>query len=219
VALSESQPQAAAHRGEPHWPAQLTVAAAITLQVLLPDRLTVGSKWILPGLEAAMLVALVMVSPARVQGPHVLRRRIAIALAAVVSIGNGISLGLLSHLLLDHNVQNGHQLIIAGVEIWLTNVLLFSLWYWEMDRGGPGDRAAGAGDAPDFLFPQMTEPSLQSWEPRFPDYLYVSLTNATAFSPTDTMPLSIAAKMTMGLQSLISVVTLGLVISRAVNIL
>jgi hypothetical protein len=141
-----------------------------------------------------------------------------------VSVANGISLVLLSHYLLNHGLHahrgQGHQLIIAGSAIWLTNVLIFSLWYWEVDRGGPGRRAAGCDNSPDFLFPQMTEGRLcPGWRPQFVDYLYVSLTNAAAFSPTDTMPLSGQVKMLMGLQSLISLVTIGLVVSRAVNIL
>ncbi|HEX3618601.1 MAG TPA: hypothetical protein VHU61_18795, partial [Solirubrobacteraceae bacterium] len=114
------------------------------------------------------------------------------------------------------------QLIIAGTLIWLTNVIVFSLWYWELDRGGPGLRAAGLDGLPDFLFPNMTDEVAKltpNWRPRFVDYLYVSLTNATAFSPTDTLPLSVEAKAMMGVQSLVSVVTIALVVSRAVNIL
>ena len=110
---------------------------------------------------------------------------------------------------------------MAGALIWLTNVLIFGLWYWEADRGGPGQRAAGLDGPPDLLFPQMSDDRIEpeDWRPGFIDYLYVSLTNATAFSPTDTMPLSPTAKGIMGLQSLVSLVTIGLVISRAVNIL
>ena len=105
--------------------------------------------------------------------------------------------------------------------IWLTNFLIFGLWYWEIDRGGPGQRAAGHDGAPDFLFPQMTDDRIEprDWRPSFIDYLYVSLTNATAFSPTDTMPLTPMAKSVMGVQSLVSLVTIGLIVSRAVNIL
>jgi uncharacterized membrane protein len=208
--------------GEPHWPAQLTVLAAIALQLLLPTRLTVGSKWILPGLEAVMLLALFIASPQRIEAPHSLRRQLTLATTAVVSVANGISLVLLAHYLLHHGSPQAHQLIIAGTLIWLTNVLIFSLWYWEIDRRGPGLRAAGLDGPPDFLFPNMTDEIARlspGWRPRFVDYLYVSLTNATAFSPTDTMPLTAQAKMMMGLQSLVSLVTLGLVVSRAVNIL
>jgi uncharacterized membrane protein len=205
---------------EPHWPPQLAVAVAIGLQLLLPARLTVGPKWLLPVLEAVMLLALVVASPQQVQNEHSVRRRGAIALAAVVSFANGISLLLLTHQLLHHQVTQGRQLIIAGTLIWLTNVLIFSLWYWEVDRGGPGRRAAGHDDEPDFLFPQMSQPRLTpGWRPRFVDYLYVSLTNATAFSPTDAMPLTATVKSVMGLQAVISLATIGLVISRAVNIL
>ncbi len=127
----------------------------------------------------------------------------------------------LSHYLLHHDVSNGRELIGAGVLIWLTNFLIFSLWYWELDRGGPGRRAAGHDGPPDFLFPQMSDDRIEplDWRPRFIDYLYVSLTNATAFSPTDTMPLTPMAKSMMGIQSVVSLVTVGLIVSRAVNIL
>lgn len=207
-------------RAEPHWPPVVTVAAAIVLQLLLPDRLTAGPRLLLPALETAMLIGLVIASPQMVEQEHALRRRLAIVTAATVSIANGISVVLLARLLLHRNVVQGHQLVIAGATIWLTNVLIFSLWYWEVDRGGPGRRAAGHDDAPDFLFPQMATPQFDpDWRPRFLDYLYVALTNATAFSPTDAMPLSLAIKAIMGLQALISLLTIGLVISRAVNIL
>jgi hypothetical protein len=207
---------------EPHWPAQLTVLAAIALQLLLPSRLTLGSKWILPGLEAVMLLALFIASPQRIEAPHSLRRQLTLTTTAIVTLANGISLALLAHNLLLHSTPNPRQLIIAGVLIWLTNVLIFGLWYWEIDRRGPGLRAAGFDGPPDFLFPNMTDEIARlspRWRPHFADYLYVSLTNAAAFSPTDTMPLSVQAKMMMGVQSLVSLVTLGLVISRAVNIL
>jgi uncharacterized membrane protein len=104
--------------------------------------------------------------------------------------------------------------------IWLTNVAVFALWYWQLDRGGPDRRARGDEDPPDFLFVQMTEPSLaRGWMPSFLDYLYTSFTNATAFSPTDTMPLTVRVKMLMLVQSMVSLITIGLVAARAVNIL
>ena len=143
------------------------------------------------------------------------------ALVALVSAANVFSLVELSKYLLHHEVSNGRSLITAGVLIWLTNFLIFGLWYWEIDRGGPGMRAAGKDGAPDFLFPQMSDDTIEprGWRPHFIDYLYVSLTNATAFSPTDTMPLTPMAKSVMGLQSIVSLVTIGLIVSRAVNIL
>jgi uncharacterized membrane protein len=207
-------------RSERHWPPQLIVAIAIALQLLLPDRLSVGKHWFVPSIEAVMLISLIIASPQVIQDRHRTRRRIAVTLSALASTANGISLALLCHLLFEANPLGGHALIISGALIWLTNVMVFSLWYWEMDRGGPGFRAAGEDGPPDFLFPQMSEPELcRDWRPVFFDYLYVSLTNAMAISPTDTMPLSLMAKLIMGVQSLISLVTIGLVISRAVNIL
>lgn len=160
-------------------------------------------------------------TPRQLEHEHPRRRLVALGLTALVSGANVYSLYALSHLLLHKDVTNGRGLIVSGVLIWLTNFLIFALWYWEMDRGGPGKRAAGHDQQPDFLFPQMSDDRIEprDWRPRFIDYLYVSLTNATAFSPTDTMPLSAAAKSTMGLQSLVSLVTIGLIVSRAVNIL
>lgn len=224
AAQTKGPPYPPPARGEWHWPPQLTMAAAIALQLLLPDRLSLtnGTKWVLPALEGLVLVALFIASPQRLEAPHSLRRVLMLSLTALVTIANGISLVLLCNLLLHHNVVQGRQLIVAGSEIWLTNVLLFGFWYWEMDRGGPGTRAAGLDLRPDFQFPHMTDEVAalyKGWRPQFVDYLYLSLTNAIAFSPTDTMPLSVQAKLLMGLQSLISLVTMGLVISRAVNIL
>lgn len=207
-------------RGEPHWPAQLTVFAAIVLQVLLPDRLLPGAHVLFPALEALMLVVLFIASPQRLVKAHAPRRRLALGTTALVSLGNAIALVFLVSDLLHHNVTQGKQLVIAGVLIWVTNVLLFSLWFWEIDRGGPGQRAEGHDGPPDFLYPQMADDRLSpGWRPVFVDYLYVSLTNAAAFSPTDTMPLTPMAKGLMSVQSLVSLVTIGLVVSRAVNIL
>jgi uncharacterized membrane protein len=222
--LSSAQsgrPYPPAPRAEPFWPAQLTVLAAIGLQLSLPARLTVGPTWLLPALEGALLIGMAFASPRELEREHAGRRRIALGLTAIVSAGNIFSLYELIHFLLHHNVSKGHDLIISGMLIWLTNFLIFSLWYWELDRGGPGKRAAGHDGAPDFLFPQMSDDRIEpiDWRPQFIDYTYVSLTNATAFSPTDTMPLTPMAKSIMGVQALVSLVTLGLVVSRAVNIL
>jgi len=208
-------------RPEAHWPAQTSVLAAIGLQLLLPHRLTAGPSWLLPIFEAMLLVGLTLASPRRLEGEHLARRRLALAMTAFVSVANIISLVLLSRELLHHSSPNGRELIVSGALIWLTNILIFGLWYWETDRGGPGKRAAGRDEAPDFLFPQMSDDRVEprSWRPQFIDYLYVSLTNATALSPTDTMPLTPTAKSIMGLQSIVSLVTVGLIVSRAVNIL
>jgi uncharacterized membrane protein len=206
---------------EPVWPPMLAVLAAIALQLLLPPRLTAGPAWLLPVLEGLLLIGLAVFSPRRLAGEHSVRRRLALTLTAVVTIANVISLALLSHELLHRNVVDGRRLIVSGMLIWLTNVLIFALWYWEADRGGPGRRAAGRDGTPDFLFPQMNDDRIEpaDWRPQFIDYLYLSLTNAMALSPTDTMPLSAGAKSMMGLQSLVSLVTIALIVSRAVNII
>jgi uncharacterized membrane protein len=206
---------------ESFWPAQLTVLAAIALQLLLPARLAAGPKWLLPALEGALLIGLSLATPRQLEHEHKVRRRTALSITAIVSLANVYSLGALTHYLLHNNVSNGRELITSGVLIWLTNFLIFALWYWELDRGGPGRRAAGHDGAPDFLFPQMSDDRIEplQWRPKFMDYLYVSLTNAMAFSPTDTMPLTGMAKGVMGIQALVSLVTIGLIVSRAVNIL
>jgi hypothetical protein len=216
------RPYPPAPASEPFWPAQVSILAAIGLQLLLPERLTVGPTWLLPALEGALLIGMSFASPRELEHEHPVRRRVALGLTALVSAGNVFSLYELIHFLLHHgHVSEGRQLIISGMLIWLTNFIIFALWYWELDRGGPGKRAAGHDEAPDFLFPQMTDDRIEpiNWRPQFIDYTYVSLTNATAFSPTDTMPLTPMAKMIMGGQALVSLVTLGLVVSRAVNIL
>lgn len=206
---------------EPFWPAQASVLAAIGLQLLLPPRLTVGPVWLVPSLEGALLIGLAAATPRELEGHHQLRRAVALGLTAFVSIANIYSLVELSKYLLHHNVTDGHTLIISGMLIWLTNFIIFGLWYWEIDRGGPGKRAAGHDEAPDFLFPQMNDDHIMppGWRPKFIDYAYLSLTNATAFSPTDTMPLTAMAKAVMGTQSTVSFVTIGLIVSRSINIL
>jgi uncharacterized membrane protein len=206
---------------EAFWPAQATILAAIALQLLLPSRLTVGPAWLIPALEGVLLLGMFMATPNQLEHEHPRRRRVALGLTAFVSAANVYSLAALTHFLLHSQVNNGRELITSGVLIWLTNFLIFGLWYWETDRGGPGRRAAGHDRPPDFLFPQMQDDRIEprNWRPKFIDYLYVSLTNATAFSPTDTMPLTPMAKSIMGVQSLVSLVTIGLIVSRAVNIL
>jgi hypothetical protein len=209
-------------RRAPFWEPQLVVAAAIVLDLALSRQVTVGPAWVLPAVEGLLLLGLAIVSPHPDVRHSPVRRRIAIGLIGLVSAVNIVSLVLLSRLLLHGHKENGHQLILSGIVLWVTNVLLFGLWYYELDRGGPVERARGDSAIVDFLFPQMTDGAKfapPNWKPRMTDYLYTSLTNATAFSPTDTMPLTAAAKWLMSLQSLASLVTVALVVARAVNIL
>jgi hypothetical protein len=206
----------------PYWEPQAVVAAAILLNIALPARLSVGPTWLLPSLEGVLLTALVLTSPHPKVRHSPYRRYLTLVLIALVSGVYFYSLGELIHFLLHGQVRNGRELVYSGVALWGTNVLVFGLWYYELDRGGPPARALGDDHYPDFLFPQMTDaaPYAQpGWMPRLIDYLFVSLTNATAFSPTDTMPLSATAKWLMSLQALASLTTIGLVFARAVNIL
>jgi uncharacterized membrane protein len=204
-----------------YWPARLAVVGAMALYLLLPERLVPGPRLVIPLLEAAVLLVLTTITPHRTNQQSPLRRRFAIVLVAIVSVANLINLGLLVHNLLLGRVQNGRELIFAAISIWLTNIIVFGLWYWELDRGGPEARHRPDHDEPDFLFPQMTTPgaSRPTWGPGFIDYLYVSFTNASAFSPTDTMPLTAVAKTLMTVQSGASLLTVALVAARAVNIL
>ena len=205
---------------EPKWLARLAVVAALVLYITLPDKLILGPFWVIPGGEAALLVFL-SVTSRRHQVEERVTRMLAIVMIGVISAANIASLLLLVRALVGGAKVDGHELIVSSIQIWLTNVIVFGLWYWEIDRGGPMLRCRSDHEEPDFLFPQMVTPEAAraGWTPSFLDYLYVSFTNATAFSPTDTMPLTAWAKFLMMLQSLASLVTVAVVVSRAVNIL
>jgi hypothetical protein len=209
-------------RFAPYWEPQLVVAVALALDLALPEKLTVGPTWLLPAVEGGLLVGLIIVSAHPIAQHSTVRRYVAIGLIALVSAVNIFSLALLCHYLVVGGKQSGKGLILAGAVLWLTNVLLFGLWFYELDRGGPVSRLRGEPLYPDFMFPQMAEGKAYTpadWSPRLADYLYVSFTNATAFSPTDTMPLTAQAKWLMSAQALTSLVTVGLIVARAVNIL
>jgi uncharacterized membrane protein len=207
-------------RDDPLWPGQLATLTAFLLYLALPTALTIGPGWPLPVAEMVVLGALVIAARS---GREARRRRdVAIGLVGVAALANLVSLGLLTHYLLRGGHARGADLLDGGVLIWTTNLLLFAVLYWELDRGGPRRPAAErAPVVPDFLFPQMTDSrfAVPDWMPRFADYLYVSLTNQTAFSPTDTMPLTRRIKALMGIQGLAAFITTGIIVARAVNIL
>jgi uncharacterized membrane protein len=206
---------------EPFWQAQLAVLFALLLYLVLPGRLTLGPRWLLPLFEGVLLLGLAISTPYRHHSQSPARRRLSIGLIALVTAANFTALGLLVHLLLERNTAAGRDLIIAAGQIWLTNVAVFALWYWEVDCGGPHIRTKSELQTPDFLFPQMTVPELPpgDWRPGFLDYLYVAFTNASAFSPTDAMPLSVRVKSLMLVEAMASFLTVGLIAARAVNIL
>jgi uncharacterized membrane protein len=211
--------------GELRWPVAVTTALAIGLQVAVPDKLVlVSPSWILPVAQGALLVMLVMANPHRIDRQSTAMRSLSLVLGALLTLANVWSVARLAiGITSGHLGQNAGQLLITGAVIWLTNVIVFGLWYWEFDRGGPVARALNIGNRyPDFQFPQMVSPPemvAANWEPAYFDYLYLAFTNASAFSPTDVMPMSRWAKVAMTVQSIISIVTVALVVSRAVNIL
>ncbi|MCW2777313.1 MAG: hypothetical protein JWN17_1038 [Frankiales bacterium] len=209
--------------GEPRWHVTVVVLVAVALQLALPDRLGVGPRLLLPGLELALLAALVVADPGRMERTHPGLRYGGLVLVGLVTLANAGSAALLVRQLLEARGLSGSAgaLLASGSTVYLTNVIAFGLWYWDTDRGGPARRAAGDRQHPDLLFPQMTSPDLAPlhWEPLLVDYLYVSLTNATAFSPTDTLPLTRWVKLLMAVQSAVALATVALVIARSVNIL
>jgi hypothetical protein len=209
--------------GEARWQVTIAVAAAVALQFPLPGRLVLlHPAWLLPALQGLLLLALVTANPRRINRESRAIRLLGLTFAALLSLANAWSVARLVTGLVHGTIgQTAGPLLITGGAIWLTNVIVFGLWYWEFDRGGPVARANATRIYPDFLFVQMTSPHLAppGWEPAFGDYLYLSFTNAAAFSPTDVMPLSRWAKMAMTVQAAVSIVTVALVVARAVNIL
>ena len=168
-----------------------------------------------------MLVWSLLMNPNRIDRHSGALRRVNLALIGVLTLANArAAWGLVDHIV-GGQATNAGRLLVSGAAIWVTNMIAFALWYWEFDRGGPGRRSEGIREYPDFLFPQMQNPDLapKDWEPSFVDYLYLSFTNATAFSPTDVLPMTQWAKLTMLAQSSVSFVTVLLVIARAVNTL
>ena len=207
---------------ESRLPPSLAVVAALFLYITLPPHLTLGPPWLMPMLVVALLIPLVIIGPLRTGRPSLLWRSIGVSVIALVNAANIASLALLVRTLLTAgNKETGVQLLVSGAAIWLTNILVFGLWFWEIDRGGPQARLNASQRHADFLFPQMLSPQSApiGWRPKFADYLYLGFTNATAFSPTDTMPLTPGAKALMTIEAVISLLTIALVAARAVNIL
>ena len=210
-----------ATQGETRWPVTVVVVLAIFLQIVLPRRYAPGPAWLLPAMEAVLLVGLVVANPVRLERHSTALRTASLVMIVAISFANVWSAGRLINRIVHGDPSKANVLLLSGGAIWLTNVVVFSLWYWEFDRGGPILRSRGTRPHPDFLFAQMQTPDVAppDWEPTYVDYLYLSFTNATAFSPTDTLPLSRWAKLTMMTQSIVSLVTVALVVSRAINIL
>lgn len=213
-------------KAESRWGAALAILVAVPLQITLPDEVTPPLAWVFMGLALFLLVILLIVNPRRLSPEERQLRKLSIAVIACLAGANFVSLVALLKHLLDGDPYGGRALITAAAAVWATGVIVYGLLYWELDAGGPQVRATSDGrsvhngKAVDFLFPQR-QPDFDAliWHPRFVDYLYLSLTNAMAFGPTDTMPLSRISKVLMGTQSIMSLATIAVVGARAVGIL
>ncbi len=208
--------------GEARWPMAGAVLAAIVLTALLPAAVRVGPRWLLPLIEGALLVAVVAVDPVTISRRSREVRVLSIGLVAVLVLGSLWT----TVLLIDDLIHGGPEtnsasaLLEAGTIVWVSNNIAFALLYWELDGGGAAARAHRLPARPDLAFPQQLNPQIAppNWRPGFIDYLYLGFTNATAFSPTDAMPLVPWAKIAMTVQAVISIAILALVIARAVNV-
>jgi len=196
--------------------AQAAIILAVILQLTVAEPLRVGPKFLVAALELILVFGISYTGPRRHKESAETHFTISVLLIGFVSLANAAELGLLIKALVNGAQLPGRSLLSGALAIFLTNIIMFGLWYWEL--GSPGLSGRRRHDAPEhFLFPQNQKD--YEWQPTFSDYLYVSLTNATAFSPTDTMPLTHAAKSLMSIQALISLLTVVLVTARAVNIL
>jgi hypothetical protein len=211
---------------EPRWPIVAALGFFITVSIVLrlavPNRSSLGPDWLVPALEIGLLVVLLAADPARVSGRRRWLRRLAIALVSLFAcVALTSTVQLITDLVEGAKVTNSASALLAsGAVIWLGNVLVFSLFYWLLDSGGPLARYRGEHPYPDFAFTQHMSPELSppGWRTQFVDYLVLALSTSTAFSPTDVMPMARWAKLTMSLQSMISLTVVGLVIARAVNV-
>ena len=211
--------------GESRWPPAIAVVVFlilnVSLRIWLPDEHATSAPWLLPALELVLLGVLVFSDPVRTDRRTRQLRRTAIVLIVLLIGAALLSTGvLIKHLVNgDPQTNSGGKLLAAGSLVWVGNVLAFSLLYWVFDSGGPTARAHRQSPHPDFVFPQTDNPDLapEDWHPTYIDYLYLGFCTSTAFSPTDVMPYTHWAKLTMAVQSAASLAVIGLVIARAVN--
>jgi hypothetical protein len=220
-------------RGEARLPAVVATLLAVALYALLPHTLLVGPRLLIPGLEVLLLVPLVAINPRHLTRETRWSRAVSLALIVVIAVSNMVALVLLLQKLGSADLPKGPQLLLAALQVWGTNVLVFGLIFWELDRGGPVARNSTRREMlnhADFRFSQdenhdavvevaRASSKTADWVPTLVDYLYVSLTNSSAFSPTDTMPLRPRTKLLMGVQATAALITSVLVIARGVSLL
>jgi hypothetical protein len=231
-----SAPGGAAERrnpGESRLPAAGAIVAATAIYLLLPNPLILGPRLAVPLLELALFLPLVLANPKRMTKETKTLRLLSIGLVLLIALANTIALVLLVDQLVHSHTKQGGALLLGAGQVWVTNMIVFALAFWELDRGGPVRRTRSPRPqvpAADFRFPQdedhdaIAEVAVRSsaksdWSPAFLDYFYVSVTNSSAFSPTDTMPLSHRAKMLMATESVSAIVLSVIVIARGVSLL
>jgi uncharacterized membrane protein len=208
---------------EPRWPALIAALAACGLYTALPSALTLGPNWLFPSLVLALMIPTVV---SHHTGRHRLNAIFGFSVDGVLTLGLIVSVILLIGALPAHK-ESPEELLLSAASLWITNILVFALWYWRLDAGGPHQRDKRAGHCDGaFLFPQMTmneqalkEAGEEDWSPNFVDYLFLAFNTSTAFSPTDAPVLERWAKILMMLQSLLSLLIIALLAARAVNIL
>jgi uncharacterized membrane protein len=208
---------------EPRWPAFVAALAVGGVYTALPDALTLGPRWLFPSAFLALLIPSIV---SHHIGRHRLNALFGFAVDGVLTLGLIISIVLLIVTLPTREVAP-IALLLSAASLWITNILVFALWYWRLDAGGPHQRDERAKHADGaFLFPQMTmgeealrEVGQQDWSPNFTDYLFLAFNTSTAFSPTDTPVLTRWAKVLMIMQSLLSLLIIALLAARAINIL
>jgi uncharacterized membrane protein len=201
---------------EPRWPALVAMLADGLIYLALPERLSLGPDWLLLAVIFVLLVPIVF---SYRLGRYDISRILTFAALGVITLALIGSLGLLIEGLPSHK-DPPRTLLASAALLWFTNILVFGLWYWKLDAGGPVGREQGNARSA-FLFPQMMGHPEEdpSWSPMFLDYLFLAFNTSTAFSPTDTAVLARWAKVLMMVQSLISLTTIALLAARAVNIL
>jgi uncharacterized membrane protein len=208
--------------GEPRWPPALALvvfmALNIAVRVWLPEKGVVRVPWLVPAVEAVLL-AVLLVGPARIAKRANWARPVAVTLVVVLVVAAlWATVVLINDLIKGRGVSNSPtELLASGALVWLGNNLSFALLYWLIDSGGPIARTQNPVPI-DFAFTQQLSPEIApGWRPVFLDYLHLGFTNATAFSPTDVMPLTHRAKYTMLVQSTVALALFGLIVARAVN--